>query len=85
MGNFRNIREFFTADQTWVKQRLFSGWIKPARNDGIAVGATHRGGKAGAGQFLEALLGLQEGLGIPGIEVVPAVAGVVHHYLGSHC
>jgi hypothetical protein len=42
------------------------------------------GGEAGAGQFLETPLGFSHRAGVGRIELVPRVAGMIHHDLRCH-
>src|SRR5260370_33577745 len=72
------------ADEPWKKQRLFGIRIKRVLHDRLSGRGTHRRRKACACQLPEALLGLQERIRVLRIEIVPSIAGAIHHDLCGH-
>src|SRR5258706_16262152 len=72
------------ADEPRKKQRLFGIRIKLALYDRLSGGGADRRGKACACQLPEVLLGLQERIRVLRIEIVPSIAGAIHHDLCGH-
>ena len=73
------------ADKPRNKQGFFRSRIKIMDYGRLAGSGASRSGKAGARQRFEAFLGLQKRFRIVGVEIVSAVAGVIHHDLSCHC
>jgi hypothetical protein len=72
------------ANKPRIKQSFFGTWIERACHSDIAGGIANSRRKACGSQRLEAFLGFEKCLCIIGVEVMPSIAGVIHHDLGCH-
>src|SRR5262249_16445251 len=72
------------ADKSRIEQRLFGLRIEGTDHGRLSRHVPHRSGVTALHQCIEAQLRLAQGLLVGGIEVVPAVASVIHHDLRRH-
>src|SRR5450432_4110050 len=72
------------ADEPRKKHRLFGVRIERALYDRLSRRGTDRRGKSCACQLPEAFFGLQERVRVLRIEIVPGIAGAIHHDLCGH-
>ena len=70
------------ANKPRIEQSFFCAWIERACHSDIAGGIANSRRKAGGSQRLETFLDF-ECLCIIGVEVMPSIAGVIHHDLGG--
>jgi hypothetical protein len=66
------------------EKRLLGCRLEPADDLAFTATKTLCGGETGARQLLEAPFSLSHGLGISRIELVSAIAAVIHHNLNAH-
>jgi hypothetical protein len=75
---------FSAADDTREKHRLVGRWIETLHQRDLTGSCPYRSSESPAGEFFEPSLGISEGLGVKGTEIVAGVATVIHNNLRSH-